>query len=112
MRHWAEEVARRHLQRRGWRLLAANAVVRGGELDLVMRDGAVVVAVEVRQRAGDRYGSAAESLRADKRRRLRRALRLWALAHLGGPEPPLRVDAVLIQGDRDRFRLEHVEDVA
>ena len=112
MRHWAEDVARRHLQRRGWRLLDANAVVPGGELDLVMRDGAAVVAVEVRQRADDRYGSAADSLRSAKRRRLRRALRLWVLAHLRGPEPPMRVDAVLIHGDRARYRLEHLEDVA
>ena len=111
MRHWAEEVARRHLQRRGWRLLAVNAVVRGGELDLVMRDGRTLVAVEVRQRASDRYGSAADSLRPAKLRRVRRALRRWALAHAGGA-PPLRVDAVLVHGRRERHTVEHLENVA
>jgi putative endonuclease len=111
VRHWAEEVARRHLEARGFASLAANAVVRGGELDLVMRDGRTVVAVEVRQRAHDRYGSAAESLRPGKLRRLRRSLARWAEAQGAGPVP-LRIDAVLIDGSRAAFRIEHLRDVA
>lgn len=112
MRHWAEAVALDHLERRGWRLLDANAVVRGGELDLVMRDGPVTVAVEVRQRATSRYGSAAESLRSDKLRRVRRALRLWTVRRYGRDDVPLRIDAVLVHGTEGRHRIEHLEDVA
>jgi putative endonuclease len=111
VRHWAEEVAQRHLEDRGWLLLAANAVVPGGELDLVMRDGRTVVAVEVRQRTHARFGDAAESLRPTKLRRLRRALARWAATELPRPAP-LRVDAVLIDGPRGRCRLEHLRDVA
>jgi putative endonuclease len=111
VRHWAEEVARRHLEGRGYVALAENAVVRGGELDLVMRDGRTVVAVEVRQRAHDRYGGAAESLRPAKLRRLRRALARWAAAE-GAGAVPLRVDAVLIDGPRGAFRIEHLRNVA
>lgn len=111
MRHWAEEVARRHLEARGFETLAENAVVPGGELDLVVRDGRIVVAVEVRQRAHDRFGSAAESLRPAKLRRLRRALARWAAAELQFAAP-LRVDAVLIDGPRGAFRIEHLRDVA
>lgn len=112
MRHWAEEVALRHLTARGWRLLASNAVVPGGELDLVLRDGATVVAVEVRQRAGDRFGGPAESLRPAKLRRVRRALRLWVAAQRLAVDPPMRVDAVLVRGDPRRHRIEHLENVA
>lgn len=112
MRHWAEEVARRHLERRGWRTLDVNAVVRGGELDLVMRDARTVVAVEVRQRRDDRFGDAAESLRPAKLARLRRALRLWAAMHVSDGDPPLRIDAVLVRGSEARHVLEHLEDVA
>lgn len=112
MRHWAEAVVRDHLVGRGWRLLDANAVVRGGELDLVMRDGPVTVAVEVRQRATSRYGSPAESLRPGKLRRLRRALRLWAVRQYGRDDVPLRIDAVLVLGTEAHHRIEHLEDVA
>jgi putative endonuclease len=111
VRHWAEEVAREHLEARGWSLLAANAVTAGGELDLVMRDGRTVVAVEVRQRSHARYGNAAESLRPAKLHRVRRALARWAAERRTG-SAPLRVDAVLIDGPRGRFRLEHLRDVA
>ncbi len=112
MRHWSEAVARDHLKRRGWRLLDENAVVRGGELDLVMRDGPVTIAVEVRQRATSRYGSAADSLRPAKLRRLRRALRLWAVRRYGRDDVPLRIDAILVHGTEGRHRIEHLEDVA
>src|SRR3546814_2014178 len=42
----AEDAALRLLERRGLKLVARNVRFRGGELDLVMRDGAVLVIVE------------------------------------------------------------------
>lgn len=112
MRHWAEEVACDWLERRGWRCEEANAVVRGGELDLMMRDGATLVAVEVRQRRGERFGGAAASLTPAKLRRVRRAARLWALQRYGRTDLPMRIDAVLVRGTRGAHRVEHVRDVA
>jgi len=112
MRHWAEARAQAHLEQRGWRLLEANAVVRGGEIDLVMRDGPVTVAVEVRQRGSLRFGGAAESLLPAKLQRVRRSLRLWSLRHYGRDDVALRVDALLIHGAEDEHRLEHFENVA
>jgi Holliday junction resolvase-like predicted endonuclease len=47
----AETWAQRHLEGRGLKLLARNWRYAGGELDLVMREGATLVVVEVRQRA-------------------------------------------------------------
>ncbi|MEX2502312.1 MAG: YraN family protein [Trueperaceae bacterium] len=115
-RHWAEAVARRHLERRGWRCLARDAVVPGGELDLVMLDGRTVVVVEVRQRTGARYGTPAETIHRGKRRRLRRSARAWVHRHgraLRLPDlPRMRIDAVLVEGGPRRHRLRHLEDVA
>lgn len=111
MRHWAEQVACEWLERRGWRRESANAHVRGGELDLVMRDGPVLVAVEVRQRRGASFGGAAASLTRGKLRRVRRAARLWALEHYGRENLPMRVDAVLVTGTPRAHRVEHLPDV-
>src|SRR3546814_12260795 len=47
----AEDAALRLLERRGLKLVARNVRFRGGALDLVMRDGAVLVIVEVRARS-------------------------------------------------------------
>lgn len=112
MRHWAEEIARRRLEERGWRYLDGNAVVPGAELDLVMQDGRTLVFVEVRQRATDRFGGPAESLTWEKRRRLRRGARTWTYARYGTVALPMRIDALLVLGGRARHRIEHVEDVA
>ncbi|EIS64639.1 YraN family protein, partial [Yersinia pestis] len=45
-----ENLARRHLERAGLVFQAANVAFRGGEIDLIMRDGDAWVFVEVRFR--------------------------------------------------------------
>ena len=76
---------------------------RGGEIDLIARDGEVLVFVEVRLRRNRAFGTAAESITAAKRRRLRLAARHY-LARLGR-EPPCRFDAVLL----DALETENIE---
>ena len=65
-----ERLARRHLERRGYRFVAANWRRTYGELDLIMRDGDVLVFVEVKTRSGERLVTAEESLTAAQSRRL------------------------------------------
>ena len=69
-----EDAALRLLQARGLVLLARNLACRHGEIDLAMRDGAVLVFVEVRARR-DARGGAAASIGAAKQRRLAQAAR-------------------------------------
>jgi len=107
--HWAEALARRALERRGWVTLATNARVPGGELDLVMQDGDAVVFVEVRQRADARHGGAGESLDARKRARVRRAAAVWLARH-GGDDRLVRFDAVLVDGQREAPRMRLLRD--
>ena len=109
--HWAERLARRHLEGLGWAILAANYVVRGGELDLVARDGDTVVFVEVRQRRSARHGHPAETLDRGKRVRWRRAALRYLARELGEPDAPARFDAVLVLGDEASPRLTHLRDV-
>ena len=59
-RHW-ENTALAYLQRHGLVLVEANFQCKLGEIDLIVRDGATLVFVEVRQRAaGDAQHFAAE----------------------------------------------------
>lgn len=91
----AEERAATYLGKRGLVAVARNWRVRGGEIDLIMRDGATLVFVEVRARAGMAFGGAAASITTTKRARLIVAARAY-LATLGR-EPACRFDAVLEQ---------------
>ena len=108
MRHWAEELARDYLTARGYSVLAENYLVRGGEIDLVMRQGEEMVFVEVRQRRSADYGTPAETIDPRKLARLRRAARLFLAKQFGRDDLPVRLDAVLVLGDQERHRLEHV----
>jgi putative endonuclease len=65
----AEELAAEFLRQQGLEIVARNFRCRMGELDIVARDGAVLVVAEVRTRAGDTYGGAAASV--DRRKQLR-----------------------------------------
>lgn len=98
-----EDQALAHLQRQGLLVLARNyrmaggPRVRGGEIDLVMRDrDGTVVFVEVRKRADTRFGGAAASITPAKQQRLVRTaqhfLRRWRTW------PPCRFDVVALEG--------------
>lgn len=67
-----------HLAQRGMEILATNLHVGRGEIDVLAREGAVIVIVEVRTRGPGSWVSALGSVDAGKRARLRRAgERLW-----------------------------------
>jgi len=77
----AETQAVAYLEARGLRLLARNFRVRGGEIDLIMRDGKTLVFVEVRSRSRADFGGAGASITATKQRRIVLAARHWLARH-------------------------------
>jgi len=77
------------------RLVTRNWRCRGGEIDLVMRDGATLVFVEVRARRGMAFGGAADSITSAKQARVILAARHFLAAQ--GLDLPCRFDAVLVQ---------------
>ena len=89
-----ENAALAHLQRSGLVLIEANFACKGGEIDLVMRDGATLVFVEVRQRAGTAHGGAAASITPAKVKRLVRAASVYLMRFQESPE--CRFDVVAI----------------
>ncbi len=94
-----EQLAGSHLQQAGLQVLARNFRTRFGEIDLVCRDGGVLVFVEVRYRARTRgFGSGADSVTAAKRQRLVTAAGQYRQAHPSLAELPCRFDVVAITG--------------
>ena len=91
----AEEQAARFLAGRGLIILARNYRCRGGEIDLVCRDGATLVFVEVRLRTHPGFGGAAASITPAKQRRIALAANHYLA---GKPLPACRFDAVLLDG--------------
>lgn len=89
----AEELAARHLLAHGLRILERNFRVRGGEIDLIARDGKSLVFVEVRLRTRPDFGGAAASITGKKQQRIILAARHYLQTH---GEQACRFDAVLL----------------
>jgi len=97
----AEQYAERFLQNQNLILMARNYRCRFGEIDLIMRDGTIVVFVEVRLRTSQFFGGAAESITPLKQRKLVRTARHYLSALKSAP--PCRFDAVLLSGSRGEY---------
>lgn len=93
-----EDRALAYLQQQGLKLVERNFLCKVGELDLVMRDGAHLVFVEVRERNNPLYGGAAASISPAKRRRIVRAARFYLMRF--AKMPACRIDVVAIDGGR------------
>ncbi len=71
-----EDLAESHVRALGWAVLARNWRIADGplrgELDLICRDGDVLVVVEVKTRRTDRFGAPVEAVDHRKQARVRR----------------------------------------
>ena len=88
-----EDLACRELQRRGYDILARRFRTRFGEIDIVARDGATLVFVEVKTRRTAAFGGPTAAVNAAKQRRLVNMARSFLIG-LGGPAPPCRFDVI------------------
>ena len=103
--HRWEQAALLYLKRRGLTMVEENFRCKGGEIDLIMRDGDTLVFVEVRQRADCTHGGAAASITPAKIRRLVRAAQFYLLRF--AVTPPCRFDVVAFDGEQ----VEWLQDV-
>jgi len=94
-----ELAAEQFLRTKGLRPVTRNYQIKGGEIDLIMNDGDVLVFVEVRYRHSEDHGSGAESITWQKQRRLRRAALHYLQKHYGSHEPDCRFDVISAQGE-------------
>jgi putative endonuclease len=107
---WAEQAALEYLADCGLTCLARNHRSRFGEIDLVMRDGEVLVFVEVRFRRDDRFGGGVESVTRAKRRRLLAAARHYLGQLRQARLPPCRFDVVSVSRPNYRPHFEWIRD--
>ena len=93
-----EDRAAAFLAGQGYRVLARNVHLPGGEIDVVCLDGATLVVVEVKRRDSVRFGTALAGVNARKRATLRRIAADYA--QFVAPEAKIRFDVVALDGNR------------
>jgi putative endonuclease len=98
-----EDLAAAYLGLIGWPLEARRVRLGGVEVDLLVRDGATRVLVEVKLRSRSDFGGAPLALGREQCERLRRAA-----AALERREPgPVRVDLVAVDLSDDEATIRH-----
>ena len=104
-----EDLACEALEARGYSIVARRYRVPAGEIDIVARDGATLVFVEVKARASHEFGSAAEAVTPVKQRRLVR-LATEYLVHNQIGDCPCRFDVVAIHLDTGMPEIEILQN--
>lgn len=109
-----EDLAVKHLDSLGMRVLERNWRCRYGEIDVIAEDTAAraVVFVEVKTRTTDRFGGVAEAVTPQKLRRLRRLAGLW-LAGRDEHWAVVRIDVIGVRiGRQATPEITHLAGVA
>ena len=104
-----EAAAERWLRRAGLVIVARGFRVRCGEIDLIARDGPVVVFVEVKTRTQHAFGRPSEAVTAVKRGRIARVASVF-LARSGWGEKACRFDVVEVVPQGSGWRVTHLAD--
>lgn len=108
---YGESLAARWLVGRGMVLLDRNWRCPAGEIDLVLRDGEVLVVCEVKTRSSLDYGTPHEAVTGRKVERLRELARRWQEAH-GVSTPDVRLDMVcILRPRRGPATIDHVRGI-
>jgi putative endonuclease len=93
---FGEDVAATYLQDAGFALLDRNWRCSDGEVDIIARDGGVLVFVEVKTRSTLAFGDPSEAVNPVKAARLRRLAMRWIDEHRDAFWPELRFDVVSV----------------
>ncbi|HEY0839529.1 MAG TPA: YraN family protein [Vulgatibacter sp.] len=102
----AEGLAARHLEARGWTIVARNHTCRMGEVDIVAEKDGSVAFVEVRSRTAGSFVHPLETLTWQKRRKVIAAAMDWAAKARRLDGRPLRFDVIVVLdrgGDDDEI---------
>jgi putative endonuclease len=90
-----ENIAARYVRSTlGYKILTRNFRFEGGEIDIVARDGKILVFIEVKTRAYD-DPTPEEQVNDFKRNQITKAARYF-LSRYGFPQPPARFDVIAI----------------
>jgi len=90
-----EDAAVALLEREGYRVVARNVRLPGGEIDVIARDGDTIVFVEVKTRRSSTFGSAVGAVDARKRKTIRSVAADWL--QIAAPRARARVDIVTVE---------------
>lgn len=111
---YGEDLAARRLGEAGMTVVQRNwRCGRTGEIDIVARDGDVLVVCEVKTRRAGSFEHPMAAVTPAKARRLRGLAERWTQEHGGAPPGGVRIDLIgVLLPDRGSPVVEHARGVA
>lgn len=107
--HWGEDLACRHLQRQGYRIVARNLRTPLGEIDCVAQKGRELYFVEIKTRTSFEKGRAIEQVPWHKQQRLIRLAQFYIRTHDVMRLYP-HIAVMAIDGTPDRHTINFIPD--
>ncbi len=103
-----EEIALGFFRKKGYRIVERNYRTPFGEIDLIARDGEVLVFIEVKTRADIAFGRPFEAVDRRKREKMRKVS--LSFMKKFRTEVPARFDVLSIDIENGRETIEHIKD--
>lgn len=105
-----ENIAVEYLSENKAEILARNYYFRGGEIDLIAKDGEYVCFIEVKYRKNSSFGAPEEAVTTAKQKKIIRGAKLFLYQNRYPTDTPCRFDVVSVYGDeinwiKDAFTL-------
>ncbi|MFA6106200.1 MAG: YraN family protein [Patescibacteria group bacterium] len=111
---YGEEVARKYLASKGFRLVASNLKLSYREIDIIALEGDVLVFAEVKTRVLPGFGSAVDALGGLKIKRLKIAIGHYLSSFKGIKYSRVRLDFIAIDINKEKkiAKIRHFFDIA
>lgn len=101
--NYGEDLACDYLKRLGFKILERNYRIRGGEIDIVCKDGEYLVFVEVKTRYSHEYGIPSESITSWKIKAMLKTAQFYLLK-IGWGDRGYRLDLISVDFAKDPER--------
>lgn len=105
-----ENIAKKYLEKLGYKILEQNFTIRGGEIDIIALDQNILVFVEVKTRRNHKYGAPIEAISFFKLRSLQKTA-LFFIRKINWGEKPYRFDLVTVDYDGDTENIELIKNI-
>lgn len=94
-----ENIAKAYLQKKSYKFVEANFLIRGGEIDLIMIDNNCLVFVEVKLKIGVKFGRPEEMISRNKISTIKKTAKMFLIQNplLAKMYDKVRIDAVCIE---------------
>lgn len=110
--NYGEDLACEYLKKKGYAIIERNYRIRGGEIDIVVRDGETLVFVEVKTRYSRDFGPPAESMTFWKIRALLKTAKFYVQkVNWGDKEYRLDFVGVDFADSRENPKIELIRNI-